>query len=73
MSRSHAATLDDESDGGQGRVIKCSRREDNNLTFVVGEGVGEEKNFPPFPALSHCRPHAPTSLCFQNGGLVLET
>ena len=58
MSRSHATVLDDESNRGLRRVVKCSRGEDDNLTFVVGEGVGEEKfpSFCPlFPTVGHSR------------------
>ena len=42
MRRSHAAILDDKSDRGLRRVKKCSREEDGNVKFVVGEGVGKE-------------------------------
>ena len=73
MSRILAAILDDESDRGLGRVKKYPREEGDELvTFLVGEEAGGGFSLS-FLVLSLCRPHAPTSLCFQNGGLLLET
>ena len=71
MSRGHSAILDDESDRGLRRVKKYSRGEGDNLRFVVG--VGKEMFYSSFPTPPHSRPLAPTPLCSQNGGLVVET
>ena len=52
---------------------KYSREKDDKLvTFLVGEGCEDFFSFS-FIAPPLCRPHAPTPLCFQNGGLVRET
>lgn len=66
MSRYHVAILDDESNRGLGRIKKIL----NERGRVVREGVGEKNAFlaPPY-----CRPLVPIPLCFQKGGLMLET
>ena len=49
-STSQQSILEDESDRGRRRVKKCSWQVKDNLIFVVGECVGEEKSPPPlFP------------------------
>ena len=72
MLQSPAAILGDES-RWVSRVKKCSSGEDDNLTFVIAFTCTMIGLDIPFPAPPHCWPLGLTLLCFQNGGLVLET
>jgi len=71
MLQSHAFILADES-RWLSRVKKCSRGENDSLTFVVAFTCYNYDRFP-FPYPSTLWPLMLTLLCFQNGRLVLET